>query len=227
MNNLQIIYATQDVAGFIVDNELYFLKFGPNIPELFNSSMARLTIPNMDSWIQAKTHQRYSYLSLRDAATAFYQGLSSAYTTDDINNICGVVVRHTLDKVLKCGLIYEYILVYWIEAMGSNELEECLRKISSNFHMIRTTIGDDKLYNNLCRIHKMCKKYQPHSADVCEKLIRRLGRESYEPIYPATADVDQQVLSCVKEAMWQSLGTYYKNIPNKIVNVMHALQAKV
>lgn len=225
MSSLQIKYATKDVVGFVVNSELFYLKFGPNIPQLFDESLSGLVIPNLDSWIQSKTQQRYSYQSLRDMALAFHAGISAAYNLDDVHTLCDSTIQFTVHEVNHNSLIYDYSLIYWIEILGPDQMELYLKKIRDNFVRIRSQIGDDKLYNNLCRMYKTCLRQQPHNANVCEKLIKRLGRMPTEPSYPKTDETDQQVLLNTREAVRKSLGTHYKNIPDHIVEAVNGIQS--
>lgn len=223
---LQVKYATKDVVGFVVNNELFYLKFGPNIPQLFDESLSPLIVPNLDSWVQSKTQQRYSYQSLHDMAMAFSAGISVAYNIDDVRAICDLSIMSAIAAITKDGAIYEYSLVYWIEVLGSDKMELYINKIRNNFEQIRDKLGDDILYNELCRMLKACKRYQPHNAEVCEKLIKRLGRDPGDPNYPSTDEVDQQVLLNAREAVKRTLGTRYKGVPDHIVEAVDGLQSR-
>lgn len=225
MSTLQIKYATKDVVGFVVNNELFYLKFGPNIPQLFDESLSPLIVPNFDSWIQSKTQQRYSYQSLHDMAIAFYAGLSAAYNTDDLYGVCDLSAMAAIAEITKDGAIYEYSLVYWIETLGSDKMELYIKRVRDNFDKIRHKIGDNKLYNELCRMFKTCKRHQPHNAEVCENLIKRLGRIPMNPTYPNTDDTDQQVLLSARETVKKSLGTRYKGVQDSIVEIVDGIQS--
>lgn len=224
MSTLQIKYATKDVVGFVVNNELFYLRFGPNIPQLFDESMSPLIIPNLDSWIQSKTQQRYSYQSLRDISSAFHAGIAAAYNIDDLHSICDLAIQSTICEMNQNSWIHDYSLIYWIEILDSDKMAQYLKKIRDNFATIRAQIGDDKLYNNLCRIYKTCKRQQPHNAEICEKLIKRLGKEPTDPTYPRTDETDQQVLLNTREVIRRSLGTCYKNVQDHIVETVNELQ---
>jgi len=224
MSNLMIKYASKDVVCFSVDDQVYYLKFGPNVPQLFDEHLVLMIIPNIDTWIQSKTQQRHSYQSLYDMSLCFYNGIQTSYNIANIDQICNLVIKLTIDEILKNGWIYEYSLIYWIEVLGPDTIEECLKKISLNFEIIRDKIGDHKLYNNLCRISKTCRVRQPHNSDICDKLIERLNMGSSDPVYPNTDSLDNKVSAGVKELLKKSIGIFYKGIPSNIIDNIRLLQ---
>lgn len=222
-----IKYATKDVVVFIISNELYFLKFGPDYPQLYNDQLSPLTIPNIDTWLQSKTQQRYSYQTLRDISYAFYMGLSTAYNAEDIDRIRDSIVISTISEIFKNNLVFEYLSAYWIEVLDPDKLKKHINKISINFDIILNRIGPDKLHNELCRMLRSCQQFnQGHDSDVCLSLIKRLGKEPKIPNYPDTTNIDKQILMNVKEIFKQVIGTYYKSVPNNLVEVVHGLQAR-
>lgn len=71
-----------------------------------------------------------------------------------------------------------------------------------------------------------CKLRQPHNADICDKLIKRLGRTPQEPVYPDTQTTDKEVILRTREVIRSLLRTKYKNIADDIVTTADALQSR-
>ena len=225
MVNLQIKYVNNETIAFNIDNDLFYLKFGPNIPQLFDASAILLSVSNIDTWLCVKTHQRYSFQSLQDMAIAFSDGLHVAYDLLELNVVCENSTLTTIKVIMQREWLYDYVLIYWIESLGLDETEKYLKTLRNKFDDIIIKIGSNKLYNYLCRILKMCTYRQSHNADICEKLIKRMGREPSEPTYPNTSKIDKEVLLKVKSDVFRSLCSKYKGVPNNIVEVVDAIQS--
>lgn len=178
--------------------------------------MSRIITSNLDSWLQARTQQRYSYQSLRDMAAAFHAGLQSSYNVDDIDKICDNAILLTIHEILRNNFIYDYSLQYQIEITDYSKLEDYLRKIRDNG-------PKDEHYNDLCRMLKVFNVRHMSSSEVCEQIIARLGKRSTEPKYPDTAEVDNKILSNVKKKILYLI-KYYKNIKQQIIENVVELQ---
>lgn len=221
MIDLKIKYVddSNSVVAFTIGSELFFIKFenDASVSKVYDHNAMQLHINNVDAWLQIKTQQRYSYQSLRDMSNAFLDGLLSTYNIHDLHMACNNSILATIESIMHKGFIYDYALSYWIEILGSDEIEKYLRILRNGFDKIRRKSNDNKIYSVLCRILYTCRTRSPHCADVCELLIRRLGKTPADPEFPDTTSIDNTVVLNIKNIISHNFKLEHKNIPDHIV----------
>lgn len=216
MVKLEIIYSKDHIIVFSIDVELYYLKTGPDIPHLYDANVRGMLVPNIDSWISAKTRQRYSYQTLCDLGAAFRSGLKSAYDHSDLIKISEQSVKQTIKELFYGGKIYDYNFIFWIEVCPTDAIEKHLRIIRDNLQEIIEKVGVDKLHNDLNRMLKVCLKRQSDCADVCTKLIERIGKRTSEPTYPDADTLNAMLISNVKKNIFKSFMSKYKTVSKSV-----------
>ncbi len=205
---LKIRLVRNGVIAFHVGYDLWFLRTRP-VPQLFNSALVQQIVYNFDNWFQANTHQRHSYQGFLDMAGAFEDGLRLSYSMDDLAALMASAAVEGKNYAI-AERIGDYRKHYWIEVLDPVKLESIhADAMRQNFEKFRQKMGDDRLHNNLCRLWKLARQHRPSAALVFEKLIQRLGRLPEEPRYPATTDLDADLVRAVLgRLMGKSLGVY-------------------
>jgi len=144
------------------------------------------------------THNRFSYQGLVDMASSFIDGVRSCLNRDSIDDMVDESIIDAIHVILQKGYIEEYSLKYWIEVLDSSEIEKYIIKIRNNFNKLEI-LNKDGLHNDLCRILEVCEIRQlKHLIEICNNLIKRMGRTPILPKYPDTSVIDNKVLKRVK-----------------------------
>lgn len=221
---MDILYATEQVVACVIEQRRYYIQFGPDFPKIYDDTCKPLIVPNVDMWIQAKTHQRYDLRTLKDMTMAFIAGMRCAYSKSDVMkeayNSCCI----TINEILTKGLIYDYTLVYWIEVLGNETIERYLKTIAEKLEYVMEKMGKDRLYNDLCRIYRICVIRQIDSKDVCENLIKRLGSVVREPKFPDSRKIDQIIMNNVKTKVFEHVNNMYKNVDDELIKVLKSIE---
>lgn len=217
MTNFSILYANDLVICFAVEYEIYFLLYGRDNLRLYDANGNAILCPNIDNWIQAKTHQRLSARSLVDIGIAYKKGLDDSYNVNDLEKIVESTILSTINEIMH-NYLSEYSLVYWIEVSPPDKIEAMLKSIRSNFDIIRKTMGNEGLSNELSRIYNYCVNRQPHNAEVALKLLSRMSTVPAESKCNKANDLNREVVMNVKSIIRKQLGHLYKNVNDDIVS---------
>lgn len=221
---LQIKYVQGETVAFTINTELYYLKWGPDFPRVYDRSLKCLIIPNMDYWFQAQTQQRYSYRGVLDMAKAFQEGLTHSYASNDLRGICGRIFDISCYYLFQTAYARTYARTYKVELLEPRAVGQLTQPLNEQFEQYRTNLGDEKFYDYLCRLWQFCNFHKPGDASIFERLISRLGRKPREPVYPMPelhAEVRQHVINrAIKTDI-----TAFKGIAEEIVERVHGIQA--
>ena len=223
---VKIIYVKSDVMAVLFGQTLYYLDCTEWLPRVFDSDLKQLVISNIDSWIQAKTAQKYSLATLREMGNAFADGMRASYTKTEVLSIVEYASRCVTSEILRRGAIYDYSLLYWIEVQGTEVLEKYLKTISEKLNTIVERLGVERIVNELKRIQRVCLLRQSSAKYMCDKLLERLGANSVEPQYPSTREIDMKVLSHVRNEVLKYLRQEHKAVDASIVEVVDGIQAR-
>jgi hypothetical protein len=194
--HIRIVFAQGPVVAFYIDLDLYFYKGAP-IPTIYDAELVKQVVYNIDSWFQAKTALRYSYQGFIDMVEAFRDALRLSYSTKDVIWAVQHSAKQARDYILvhKLG---EYLRTFWIEALDPAKLESIyLEALRRDFDKLRRSLGDDRLFNHLCRFYKVAENVDPVAQEILERLIIRLGRTPAVPTYPETDLLDQELMRTV------------------------------
>jgi hypothetical protein len=218
--------AEGSVVAFSIDNQLFFVDFVPVI-KMYDGDMKPLMVSNFDTWLQARTHQRYSLQSFQDAADAFRSGLAKTYSIGDLKDIA--ITSALAAKKSIMTMMGEYRKHFWVELLDPTKLDTDLAsEIRDRFDEMRQRLGDDNFYNYLCRLWKLAINNRPKTAAIYERFIQRLGKEPSEPILPSTSSLDDELQKAVLPAVLTKVLGAYKGVPPhvqervEIINGKHA-----
>lgn len=190
---IRIIYATGSVIVLrIGDGPLWYIKTYANYPELYNDKLERQHC-DVDIWIAGETRGPYSYNSILELAAAFRSGVESAYTRQDLESLVKLICVSTIALIFRKGYSSKYASQYWVELATPKDFAAFVTKVREEFDMLRTRLGDDKLYNYLCRLHQTSIIVSPSETATFEKMIARLDRAPGVPVYPNTDQLDNAV----------------------------------
>ena len=198
---------------------------GPGIPVLFDHRMHKQIIPNLDSWFQSKTGQRYSYRTMCDMAAAFASGLNCSYRAEDIALACAQACRASVKHILQSDMTNEYRRAYWIEILDPLKLPSKAQSIRDNFDNLRKWLGDDILHNYLCRVWKVCQLQNPSEGAVFERLVTRMGRQAIDPEYPDTVELDRKLCERVIGSILRKDIPQCRNVSNEIIRNVDDIQS--
>jgi hypothetical protein len=192
--HLKIVFAQGPIVAFYIDLDLYFYNDLP-VPTLYDAELTKQVVYNMDSWFQANTAHRYSYRGFMDMVEAFRDALRLSYSTRDIRWAVQHSVKQARDHILTLKL-GQYLRTYWIEALDPAKLESVyIGPLRNDFDKWRGSLGDDRLFNNLCRFYKIANDRSTQA--VLERLMARLDRTPAVPTYPETDLLDQELMQAV------------------------------
>lgn len=226
MDNIKILWsvARADVEAGAVDinDEVYHLYFGPGLPKVFDGSMRVLNISNIDNWISAKTQQRYSMRSLKDIMLAYAEGAKSAYSRHDVKEIILACIDLTVKRLSRSRALDALNRIYWIESSSAATIDRLVSKIRLDLDKFRENMGEDSLFNILCRIYKTCHLRGIEGADVCEAMASRLGRSMTDPIYPSIEEIKKEITGDILLAIMEESDAKDNMINNIINNNMTA-----
>lgn len=211
-------------VAFNIDHDLWFMRLTP-IPKVYSEDLKPQLIPNLDSWFQAKTHQRYSLQTFKDAVAAFQAGLEKSYSTQDLK---AVALKATIAaKAALMERMPEYGKHFWIEILDPVKLESVWApQIREKFEELRAKLGDDEFHNYLCRLRKFAAKHRPGLAVVFERFITRLGRSPVEPRLPQTDDLDAELCRAVLATVLDRNIAAYKDVPAHVQERLEILNGR-
>ncbi len=211
-------------VAFNIDFDLWFMQTEP-IPRIFDADLRPQIIPNLDSWFQAKTHQRYSLQSFKDITAAFKLGLSKSYSTNDLRSLA--IKTTQAAKLALINRMGEYGRHYWIEILDPVKLEEVWApRVREKFEELRKKLGDDGFHNYLCRLWKFATKHRPGLVGVFERFIKRLGREPQEPVLPQTDDLDVELCKAVLVMVLDKNIAVYRGVPEHVQQRLEVLNGR-
>jgi hypothetical protein len=223
MGTLDIKYVNGGAVAFTLNGELYYLKTGPDLPQLFDSNLRRLHIPNMDNWLQAQSQQRYSYRGLQDMMKAFAAGLKHSYVGRDFIAVCRHIFDTCRDAILKSAHTPYFARTYRLELLEPKAIRALIKKLSNEFSDYRQNLGEERFFNYLCRIWQVCQLRDETSIVVVEKLIGRLERVPQEPVYKDSEDEEAARIMAVNKVITSEVPRF-KGIEPKIVETVDQIQ---
>lgn len=225
--SLTIKYVYRETVAFTIGLDLYYLRQGPGIPQMFDGNLSPMVVPNIDAWLQAKTQQRYSYRGVSDMASSFAAGLHHAYTSDDLHHLCKIIVRTTKDAIFKTDVAREFSAAYWVELMDPGKITKFVDVLRQDFDKFKSKYTDEELYNILCRLWQFSNLHAQSEAAVFESLIRsKMLRTPQLPKYPDTQEADEEVERLVLGIIIGETLTEYKGISDELVNNVRRIQAR-
>jgi len=212
-----IKYVFSRIIVFEINNQIYYFHDNPNLPQLYDQQLNKLIVPNLDSWLQSKTSQRYSLRGLRDMATAFMSGMQCGISEGQAYQLILNAISETKRQIFQSALASDYARVYFIELMDPVKVEAThLPIITKNFNKLLKKCGRDRLLNYLCRFWQLCNQHSPSTSFVFENLIKRLGREPTTPHYPDTVELDNSLADEVNRVVLKNIPLY--NVSKDIAN---------
>lgn len=225
--SLTIKYVYHETVAFTIGADLFYLRQGPGIPQMFDANLAPMTVPNIDAWFQSRTQQRHSYRGVADMASAFAAGLAHAYTSNDLERTCKLIVRSTKDAIFKTDVARDFSAAYWVELMDPGRITKFLEALRRDFDKFRSKYDDEELYNILCRLWQFSNLHAPSESAVFESLMRsKLTRTPQLPKYPDTQEADIEVEKLVIGFVIGEALTEYKGIPDELVHNVRRIQAR-
>lgn len=222
-----IKYVERETIAFMIDSELFYLRQGPGIAQIFDENLKPQIIPNINSWFQTKTQQRYSYRDVCDMAAAFAAGLRHSYTNDDFVRMGKEIVAATVKTIFQTDNSREFSREYWVELINLNKLQKLIEIFRSDFDKFKMQYDSEELYNVLCRLWQFSNFYAPSEAAIFETLIRtRLKRSPQIPQYPDTSNIDSNIEKIVIGNLLGKTHSQFKEIPNELVNNVKDIQTR-
>jgi len=220
-----IRYVENDVTVFEVNGELFYFRDNPNMPEMFDSQLKKMVVPNFDNWIQAQTSQKYSLHSLRDMSVAFRAGFDCSISDNDARKLVINTIIATKRSIFHTDLATGYSRAYFIELIDLPKVEEVhVKSIVVNFEKLVKKCGRDRLYNYLCRFWQVCNYNLPNVAAVFENFIKRLGLQPSSPHYPETPDLDNELEERVGQMVFK--GVSLCHVTDEIISNARRIQPK-
>jgi hypothetical protein len=220
---LKIIYAEGKTAAFTIASELYYIKTGPDFPEIYDSKLKKQIIPNADYWLQAQTQQRYSFRGLCDMIDAFIDGVHHSYNFQDIQKIGGYVYDKTIAYAFRTNYTRSFAQLYWIEILDEHRIKGLVSKIKDDFDRFKTKYKPDQFYDYLCRLWQFYNFHIPGESVVIEKLINKLGKIPAEPQYPIM-DLENEIKEHVITRDLTIILDKFKGVDQKIKKNVIAIQ---
>lgn len=212
--DLVIQHVLGDVVAFSIDLDSYFMRLQP-VPRVYDNDLKPQLIPNIDSWFQAKTQQRYSHRGFLDMVAAFRCGLARSFSGDDLRAMAAQAA--VTAKFAMLEQLAQYRKHFWIELLDPAKLESVWApRVREQFGELRAKLGDDDFHNYLCRLLKFATQHRPGLVKVFERLIERLGRLPQEPRYPYTADLDDQLVKTVLAGVVGRGVGFYRGVPDQL-----------
>lgn len=211
---LRILHVKGPVAAFLIDPQFYFYRSIP-IPQIFSSDLVLQLIPNIDNWFQAQTHQRHSHRSFLDMASAFSDGLNHSYSLQDLEDICAQASATTKDLIVIKHLA-AYNKIFWIEGLNPAKFEGYVDNIRKKFEKLRSGLGDDAFFNQLCRLLEFSNNNCPRYSPILEQFIKRLGRVASLPAYPVSKELDDEIRKAVISKVLEKRRSVFKGVPAEI-----------
>jgi hypothetical protein len=225
--SLTIKYVYHDTIAFAIGADVFYLKQGPGIPQIFDERLSPMVVPNIDAWFQSKTQQRYSYRGMSDMAAAFASGLRHTYTNNDLEHLCKLVVRTTKDAIFKTDVCYEFATAYWVELMDPGKLTKFVGILRRDFDRFKAKYGEEELYNILCRLWQFSNLHAPSESAVFDSLIHsKMLRVPQLPKYPNTQEADAEVERLVTGIILGGVVSEYKGISDELVLNVRKIQTR-
>lgn len=188
MKDVRIIWSVSrknaQIGAISIGPDTYYIYFGPGLPKVLDANMQPMVIPNIDSWIVAKTKHRYSLVSLQDMVEAYYEGANSAYSDEDVKSLLIRSIDLAVKRLCRSDMLDEVNKLYWIESASAMALRNLIDKMRIDFDGYKTRLGEDVLFIILCRIHRTCSLRRFDGTDTIAALASRMGRVIADPKYP-------------------------------------------
>lgn len=221
MLSLEIKYVNHTTAAVLINGEMYYIKTGPDFPIIYNSKLTKLNIPNIDSWLQAQTQQRYSFRGLMDMIKAFEDGMMLNYHKNDMYEILNKFYTMIISTIFRTKMVRLYTEQYKIELMPYDQFVNVIPKIKNNFDSLLAKMGQKNLYEYLCRLWMYSLNNNYDESEVIANLIKRLDMEPTKPQLNRSVKEKRIVDGIVHKCMTSSM-IELKSVSEEIVsNVDH------
>ena len=218
-----IKYANKNVIVIVINSILYYID--TTLMNVYDRNMTKMNIPNIDSWIQSITQQRYSYQSVCDMGAAFEEGLKHTYSLTDIKMLSDTVSYSTIQHIFKSTNAKIYATHYWVELADKEIMEKVAVEIGSKLQIIQEKLGTEKLISYISRLYHSCDMHGYDAKALFVKLAERLNQPMVDVKYPDTTDLDYSIA----KAIWNEIHSNWPEIPgisDDIVNKSKLLIGK-
>ncbi len=220
MAKLEIKFVSGKTAAFTINNEMYYIQTGPDLPKLYNNQMRKLIVPNIDSWLQAQTQQRYSFRGLRDMMEAYTHGYAYHHNQDELAALSRKIYDLTIDNIFKTKHALDFANSFKVELMEPKQVPKLIQQIRDNFDTYDQKFGSDKFRAYLCRVWKYCNLHLPDMSATVESLIRRAGGETHEPHYPVTVH-ESEIFEVIREEASNFVKSVDKEAYNNVLLIQN------
>lgn len=192
---LEIEFSNGRIAALRLDGELYFIRLDVHIPEVYDRYCNKLTIPNINTWINNKTHQQYDFFHILDLCDAFRKGYMSSVMNRNPEQYVLSLIKRILRTLFTSGLAYRYVNDYWIECTDPTKLSaKIISPIMKKYDLLIKKLGKSTFEDYANRIRRISTAASSTSVD---KMFERLRLEIRDPLYPDTDELDRQFAAII------------------------------
>lgn len=200
---LKILYAYDKVACFQINTEVFYVNLRYGYPELFDSQLKPVVVPNADYWFQHRTRQTVSYKNFIDLLAAYKAGAESKA---DLAKIGIHVAKSVSHKLVKTTFMRQLVTELWIESLSEREVIKLVSKIIDDFESFSKQYNESALAKVLSRLWFYCDKHALEVKEPFEKvIIRYLGERPQDPDYllngKAITELEQLIISDINNQL--------------------------
>lgn len=193
---LEIIFSNERIAAVKLEGELYYLRLDIHLPEVYDRQCNKLTISNINTWINNKTRQQYDYFQIIELCLTFHKGYTSNIINIDSDNFITSFIKRIIKTLFTSGLASKYVNDYWIECTCPTKFStKIISPIMKKHELLMKKLGKNIFedYANRIRLTATAE-----SANSVNKMFDRLKLEAREPVYPDTSELDDLFINNIK-----------------------------
>jgi ATP-dependent exoDNAse (exonuclease V) beta subunit len=194
---LEILFSNERAAAIRLNGELYYIHLDVYMPEIFDENCNKLTISNIDTWVNNKTRQKHNYPQIIELCKAYHKGYVASLANRDPDKFLESLVQKIVKTLFTSELASKYVNEYWIECTTSNKIgTRLIAPIIKKYDFLKQKLSIEVLEDYVNRIRKIANSNtESHSVT---KMFTILKFKVKEPNYPNTSDLDHKLISMLK-----------------------------
>lgn len=220
---VRIIHSTDMVAAIEIGGDQFIIRLDYNYPEIYDKNGRKLNIPNIDTYINRLTHQKFSYNMIIELCKSYNHG----YTNNPLKFTSEVfiksIVKEVIKQVFRTNRASEYVSLYWIECMPKFQLfKKIITPLRDNYDYFLNKLGMNKLINYANRVRKTCT--DTTDLNVIIKIFDKHNIEQIDPIYPDTSDLDDEIIGIIIHRIQSAESSIVKDANQMLLDIQARLK---
>jgi hypothetical protein len=178
MPSLTFLCAKGTVATVRIDDTVFHIDTNERIPGVYDVTLGKQLIPNIDVWLDGSTGHQYNMTILRKMVEAYNLGHAGTYSQSDVKEAMRSAITIATRKLFADGLYPDFVRLYSIENADAQSFDDLIAKIRTELPKAKSSDEKKELGVIIKRLHRASKRLRPGITDVLAKMLERLESQT-------------------------------------------------